>query len=132
MSTNPEDALNRELGLLPVEGPGGSIMNPTMLNQMRDVIKERTTELKEKFRIFEIDTSATLYANKTKETCEAVAHKILDWITESIEENILSAAKAVLPALQEKFVIPPAEAQNLIDTFEKRVIFSREKKLRLI
>jgi predicted NUDIX family phosphoesterase len=129
MSANPEDALDREQGLLPVKGPGGSIMNPTVLKQMRDVIKERTTGLKEKFRIFEIDTSATSYANKPKETCEAVIHKILDWIAESIDEKILSAAKSTLPALQGRLVVPLIEAQRLIEIFEKKGDFQPRTKV---
>ncbi len=104
-------------------------MNPTVLKQMRDVLKERTIELNEKFRIFDVDTSATPYANKPKQTCEAVVDKILDWITESIEEKILSAAKAALPALQEKFVVPPIEAQKLIDTFETKGDFQPRRKV---
>jgi hypothetical protein len=39
MSTTPEDALEREQGLLPVEGSGGSIMNPVVLRQMGNVIR---------------------------------------------------------------------------------------------
>jgi hypothetical protein len=38
MSTTPEDALAREQGLLPVEGSGGSIMNPIVLRHMGDVL----------------------------------------------------------------------------------------------
>lgn len=129
MSTKPEDALDREQGLLPVESPGGSIMNATVLKQMRDVLKERTIELKVKFRILDIDTSAAPYANKQKQTCESVINKILDWITESVEEQILSAAKATLPVLQESFVVPPIEAQKLIETFETRGDFQPRKKV---
>jgi hypothetical protein len=128
MSTKPEDALKREQGLLPIEGPGGSI-NPIVLKQMQSVIKERTRELKAQFRIFEVDTSAKQYADKPQQTCETVAHKILDWITESIEEKILSAAKSVLPSLQEKFVVSSVEAQKLIETFERKGDFQPRKKV---
>ena len=54
-------------------------MNPIVLKQMGSVIKERAANLKDQFRIFDLDTSARRYANKPKETCEAVAKKILDW-----------------------------------------------------
>jgi predicted NUDIX family phosphoesterase len=129
MSTNPKDALNREQGLLPVDGPGGSIMNPTVLKQMRTVIKERTHELDGIFRIFHIDTSALKFANKPKETCEVVANKILGWIRESIEENILSVPKSALPALSGTFVVPPMDAYQLIKTFEQKGDFRPRKKV---
>jgi hypothetical protein len=93
MSARPTDALAREQGLLPVETAGGSIMNPIVLRQMRDVIRERALDLKSHFRIFSVDTSAKRYANHQMETCEAVAKKILEWVTGSIEEKILSAPR---------------------------------------
>ncbi len=129
MSTKPKDAMDREQGLLPVEGPGGSIMNPTVLKQMRNVIKERSAELKDRFRIFPVDTSSPRYSDKPKETCETVTQKILNWISESIEEKILSAPKSAFPSLKDMLVVHTKEAQNLIDTFESQGHFSPRKKV---
>jgi len=128
MSAQPADALEREQGLLPVEGSGGSIMNPIVLKQMRTVIGARARDLKEQFRIFSIDTSARRYADNQKQTCEAVAKKILGWVTESIEEKILSAP-VTLFSLQKKFVARAADAQKLIEKFEKEGNFLPRKKV---
>ena len=104
-------------------------MNPIVLKQMGSVMKERAANLKDQFRIFDVDTSAKRYANKPKETCEAVAKKILDWITEFIEEKILSAAKAALPPLHEMCVVSQREAQTLINIFESVGDFLPRKKV---
>lgn len=130
MSANPDDALAREQGLLPVEGAGGSIMNPIVLQQMKNVIKERSGDLKDHFRIFRVDTSAKQFVKKQKETCEAVAKKILDWVSESIEEKILSAPRALFP-VNDKLVANRVDAQKLIDIFEKKGNFLPRKKVEL-
>ena len=128
MSARPKDALDREQGLLPVEGPGGSIMNPIVLKQMRTVIGERARNLKDHFKIFSLDTSAQSYVGKQKETCEAVAKRILGWVTESIEEKILSAPRALF-SLDKKLVAAASHAQKLIETFERKGSFLPRKKV---
>jgi predicted NUDIX family phosphoesterase len=128
MSARPTDALAREQGLLPVETAGGSIMNPIVLRQMRDVIRERALDLKSHFRIFSVDTSAKRYANHQMETCEAVAKKILEWVTGSIEEKILSAPRTAF-SLQTTLVVRRAEAQKLIEKFESKGNFLPRKRV---
>lgn len=128
MSAQPKDALNREQGLLPVEGAGGSIMNPTVLKQMRTVIGARARDLKHQFKIFPLDTSSKSYSGNQKETCEAVAKRILDWVTESIEEKILSAPRALF-SLDNKLVAAAGPAQKLIETFEHKGSFLPRKKV---
>jgi predicted NUDIX family phosphoesterase len=128
MSTTPEDALAREQGLLPVEGPGGSIMNPTVLRQMGSVISSRARELGSQFKIFSVDTSAEEYRGKQEETCKVIANKILSWIRGSIEEKILSAPRECF-VLEDTIVAPSADAQRLIDTFESRGDFQPRKRV---
>jgi predicted NUDIX family phosphoesterase len=129
MSAKPKDALIREQGLLPVEGPGGSIMNPVVLGQMRSVINQRAHDLGAQFRIFKLDTSAKRYADNQKETCETVAKKILNWIKESIDEKILSAPRSSFSSLQMKIVARRLEAQKLINTFESEGDFQPRKRV---
>ncbi len=129
MSAKSKDALAREQGLLPVEGGGGSIMNPIVLKQMRDVISERAHELSEQFKILALDTSAKRYANHPKETCEAVAKKIMSWIKESIDEKILSAPRASFSSLQKRVIVRRHAAQRLIDIFENEGDFRPRKRV---
>jgi predicted NUDIX family phosphoesterase len=129
MSANAKDALDREKGLLPVEGSGGSIMNATVLKQARSVIKERAAEFKDMFRIFSIDTSAARYAGHPGPTAEAVAKKILDWIADCIEEKILSAPKSAFPSLQGTVVLRQDDAREMIEKFEAVGNFSPRKKV---
>ena len=122
MSANPKDAMTREQGLVPFDGLGGSIMNPVVLGQMRSVIEEKTRTLKDNFRIFSLDTSARKYAGHAKETCEAVINQILRWVTNSLEEQILSAPKSIF-SLQSKFIAGSDDAAKLIQKFEKEGSF---------
>jgi len=126
MTTKPNDALAREQGLLPVEGSGGSIMNPIVLKQMRNVISDMGHELKDNFRIFSLDTSSRKYLDKQMETCFTVAEKILSWVYESIEERILSAPITSFH-LKGKIVALQAEAQKMIETFEREGDFRPRK-----
>jgi predicted NUDIX family phosphoesterase len=124
MSASPADAMAREQGHLPVQGREGSIMNTTVLSQMGEVLRETMDSLKNSFRIFPVDTSSDTFAGKSKETCEAVATRILDWVEESVEEQILSVEKTIFPNLDEKFVGSQAEAANMIALFEENGVFA--------
>ncbi len=128
MSTTPNDALARKQGLLPVEGPGGSIMNPIVLRQMGDVISSKISELASYFRILPIDTSSGQYKDNQQQTCKNVAEKILDWVKESIEENILSASRDNF-ALDSRLIATSGDAQTLIDTFENKGDFQPRKRV---
>jgi predicted NUDIX family phosphoesterase len=74
--------------------------------------------LRERFRIFEIDTSSGAYAQKQKETAEAVTSQILDWVAESVEENILSAPRSAFRSLEKEIVAERQEASELLEKFE--------------
>ncbi len=128
MSTTPEDALSREQGVLPVEGSGGSIMNSTVLRQMGSVIGSRARELGAQFRIFSVDTSSQEYRGNQEQTCKDVAQKILIWISESIEEKILSAPREYF-SLANKIVATREKAQELINTFEDKGDFKPRKRV---
>ncbi len=129
MSASPEDALTREHGHLPVEGPGGSIMNNTVLNQMGSIIKEKAMQLQDRFRVFEIDTSSELYSGDQKRTCEDVTDKVLDWVAESIEENILSVGRDAFSSLDDELVVGREKAAEMIEVFESKGNFEPRKKV---
>jgi predicted NUDIX family phosphoesterase len=124
MSASPSDAMTREQGYLSVQGREGSIMNTPVLSQMGEVLRETMDALKNSFRIFHVDTSSDDFSHKPKETCEAVAARILDWVEESVEEQILSVEKAEFPNLGDKFVTSAAEAAEMIARFEEKGIFA--------
>jgi predicted NUDIX family phosphoesterase len=89
MMASPEDAMQREKGLLPVEHKEGSIMNEKVLAQMLNTTRETSKSLKKKFRIFEIDTSAERRGG-VKQIAEAVANLALNVIEEHVREDVLS------------------------------------------
>ena len=87
MMASPEDAMQREKGLLPVEHKEGSIMNEKVLAQMLNTTRETSKSLKKKFRIFEIDTSAERRGG-VKQIAEAVANLALNVIEEHVREEV--------------------------------------------
>ena len=103
-------------------------MNPIVLRQMGDVISSRARDLGAHFRIFSVDTSSKKYRGNQEETCKNIVQKILCWVNESIEENILSAPRNYFP-LESKLVATRADAQALIDTFESKGDFQPRKKV---
>jgi hypothetical protein len=66
MTTDPKDALHREKGYLPVEGAQGSIMNPEVLQQTRDIVDQTMDRLKHMFNCFRVDTSSPKYDSPQK------------------------------------------------------------------
>jgi predicted NUDIX family phosphoesterase len=124
MSASPSDAMTREQGHLSVIGRQGSIMNTPVLSQMGEVLRETMDALRNSFRIFHVDTSSDEFSLKPKETCEAVASRILDWVEESVEEQILSVEKAEFPNLGDKFVTSASEAAEMIARFEEKGSFA--------
>ena len=128
MSTKPADALERERGLLPVEGPGGSIMNPIVLEQMKRVIRTATEELKDKFKIFRVNTSAKPYIGDQKETCRAVTTKILDWVEGGLQEQILSAQREKF-SLKGNLVLEHKQAKRWVKRFEELGDFRPRKRV---
>lgn len=95
MSVSAEDALKREQGVLPVAGTEGSIMNREVLEQCRVAVAETSERLKREFRLFTVDTSDARFNNPTR-ACEAVVDKVLDWIEEQLQEDVLSLDKAAV------------------------------------
>lgn len=124
MTASPGDSMAREQGLLPVEGGQGSIMNSDVLNQMSEVFKATADELKGLFRIFAVDTSSDGKAPTAKRTAELVADKVLSWIEELLEENILSLPKSsVESAFGSSKAISDSSAGKLIDLFQSHGTF---------
>lgn len=128
MSTKPADALKREQGLLPVDGSGGSIMNPVVLKQMGAVIRSAASDLKDRFKIFSVDTSAKPYAGNQTETCRAVTNRILDWVQGALEEQILSAQRKQF-SLKDHLVLHDKQAKRWVKRFEKVGDFRPRKKV---
>ena len=89
MTASPEDAMQREKGLLPVERQEGSIMNKKVLARMLNTTRKTSKSLKNEFRIFEIDTSAERRGG-AKQIAEAVANLALNVIEEHLGEDILT------------------------------------------
>lgn len=88
MTANPEDALEREKGLLEIVGSPGSIMNPEVLNQLRIIYDHTAEELKDEFSIIRIDTSDSDLSTPNK-SAEYALDKVLDLIEVALEEKIL-------------------------------------------
>jgi predicted NUDIX family phosphoesterase len=118
MTAAPQDAMNREQGLLPVENTKASIMNTTVLQQMLDTTRDAAERLKKDFRIFTVDTSSAELKDDARKTAEHVADLVLNVIEEHLQEDILSVAKAELLTLfGEKPVVNADAAQKLIELF---------------
>ena len=96
MLASPKDAMERENGLLPVEGAGGSIMNEGILRQIREVNEQCIDQLGRDFRIYRIDTSERETSGHPEQTAEVVAEAILALLEEQIAENILSCPRQVV------------------------------------
>jgi len=124
MTVSATDSMSREQGLLPVEGGQGSIMNSEVLQQMADVCKNTAIEMKDKFQIFEVDTSGVGTASSTQEAAEIVADQVLSWIEELLEENILSLPRADIEFFFEKgTTIGPDRTSQMIDMFHTKGTF---------
>ena len=118
MLASPQDAMKREQGLLRVEGKTGSIMNPDVLDQIRDVNRECIEHFDSDFRIFPIDTSFGDTKDDPKRTAEEVTEAILGLIEEQIAEDILSCPReVVVDAFQERNFIGDVPARGLIRHF---------------
>lgn len=120
MTTSPRDSMEREKGWLPVEGAKGSIMNEEVLTQMLETTRETANRLKDKFRIFEIDTS-TGVSEGPQPTAEKVADIVLGLIEEQLEEEILFlAADSVANLFQDATCIDASKTRELLALFANR------------
>lgn len=88
MTANPDDALDRERGLLEVIGSPGSIMNMEVLAKLKDIYDQAACELKEEFNVIRVDTSLPELSNP-RSSAEYVLDKALDMIELELEEKIL-------------------------------------------
>lgn len=130
MTAKPQDAMQREQGVLPVAGLEGSIMNPTVLKKMDSVIKERTKEYRDTFHVFSVNTSSNRFSRKVKETCEAVTQQVLKWVEEATQEKILSAPRSEFRKLiKTDFVSNEGEAIRLVKKFEAKGDFRPRKRV---
>ena len=118
MLASPEDSMQREQGLLPVPGSGGSIMNPDVLAQMRTTNEETAESFEKQFRVMTVDTSARPYKSDQPATCTAIADTILTWIEEHISEDILFVSSETV---QKRFgvatSITNSNAESLVADF---------------
>ena len=119
MTASPHDSMEREKGYLPVEGAGGSIMNEEVLEQMLRTTRETAARLKDRFRIFEIDTSGST-PDGPRHTAEKIAGIVLDLIEEQLEEEILFLPSArVTAAFDGATTIDAARTEGLLAMFSK-------------
>lgn len=117
MMVSPEDALCRERGLLPSDPVDGTaqIMNRDVLKSVRKKTGECARRLKDKFHIFEIDTSSPAVKDP-KKTCEKVADIVLNLIEEHIAEDILHIAREVVSSrFRDRTVLTGKESTDLLE-----------------
>ena len=115
MVVDPKDALERERGLLPVEGSLGSIMNEQVLQQMRTTSLEVAEELKGMFNITVVDTSEI-------KDIAAVARKVANHVVEAIEadlsEDVLVLSRADITGIfSGTQSITHGQASALVDAY---------------
>ena len=114
MIASPQDAMKREQGVLSVEEIEGSIMNPKILKQIKDVNEQYVEQLGRDFRIFSVNTSDGETKENPKRTAEVVTEAILGLIEEHVAENILSCSKEIVTKLfDDKNFINDSQAEEL-------------------
>ena len=119
MTANPEDALKRERGALPVEGAAGSIMNEEVLRNMQQVLSEAQERLGDKFRIFPVNTSRPELSTIQK-ACEHVCDHVLGLIEDKLSEKILSIpADLAAQHFGAKTSLARDDAAALVESFQK-------------
>ena len=94
MTVSPREALEREQGLLPVDG-SGSIMNTEVLEQMLATTRTCVKNLSEWFQVFEVDTTKRPGSTQRK-TAEHVAETVISLIESHLQEDILSLPRSIV------------------------------------
>lgn len=112
MTVNPNDAMKREEGLLPVVAEG-SIMNTEVLDQMLNTTRQCIARLKDKFPITEIDTSGA-DRDGPRKSAEKVATTILDYVERDLLEEILYLRKDQVTSIFKKNVLLTAQKTKLL------------------
>lgn len=116
MTAAAEVALQREAGLLPVEAQG-SIMNQEVLSQILETTKRCVERLKDRFRIFQVDTSSN-GPNSLKRTAEKVVDIVLNLMEEQLTEEILYLGKLqVSRFFSGRTTLSSSEASPLLQSF---------------
>lgn len=92
MKAAPEDAMEREMSTLPVQGKGGSIMNQDVIKQMLANTNQCMDRFRNRFKLHEVDTSKASGSTPQK-TAEAVGNLVLSIIEGELEEEILHIAR---------------------------------------
>jgi 8-oxo-dGTP pyrophosphatase MutT (NUDIX family) len=93
-------------------------MNRDVLEQTLTTTKECVDRLKEKFRIFQVDTSNGTGRNGPKKTAEAVADIVLNLIEEQLAENILHVDKeSVISLFKKRSILTGDEGAAILAKF---------------
>lgn len=120
MTADPEDAMNRERGLIPLTNATGSIMNEQVLRKITSSAKRVARKYGKEFGLVEINTSQRQFRNNQKAVAEKIASHVLGLIEEQLDENVLSLPK---PKLNNVFganeVIDAKNTKTLIAEFVK-------------
>jgi len=120
MTASPQDAMEREKGVLAIEGAKGSIMNLAVLQRMLDNTNETAEKLKRDFRIYTIDTSSGDTKNDPKRTAEKVVDIVLSLVEEQLQEDILCLPKQSVKALfKDNKVLSVQDSLLLSELFAK-------------
>lgn len=113
LTVDPEEALAREEGHLPIEVKG-SIMNSEVLAQTRANLIDCVREFEGQFNVKKIDTTG----KNTQTTAKAIAEQVLDVIDAHLEEKILSLASSQIETVFEgKKVLDPTGSEKLLAMF---------------
>lgn len=117
MLVSPDEAMVREQGVLPVEGIG-SIMNRDVLARMRETVEACITDFGGKFRIVTIDTTPSRQRPRLEKTVREATERILDWIDEHLQEDVLCLPKDEVSSLFDgQIAISGPSAQTLYRRF---------------
>jgi len=131
MIASPEDALKRERGVLPaVKEKIGSIMNLEVLQQIKKTNIECAERLKNKFRVYQVNTSFGETKDNPQRTAEVVTDLVLNMIEEQIEEKILFLPKtSIVELFQQKCFLDSSRANALALLFKDSGDFGTREKI---
>ena len=118
MLASPADSMDREQGILPVSGPGGSIMNLEILNKIKKVNEQCAEQLAGEFQLFKVNTSVGETKGNPERTAEVVVETILSLVEGHVDENILSCPKELVTELfSGECFIDRGKAESLVEVF---------------
>ena len=95
-------------------------MNAKVLASMKAIVESVSERLSQHFEIYAVNTSAPALGTPEK-TCDAVAKKVLDWIEDELQEDILTLPQSTTAkAFKGKPSLDADSAQKLAQTFVRR------------